>query len=128
VAGASIPTPLATVTGAGGGAYTFATSAAFVAAAQAAVGGTLKCMIADSYLRLGTTPSSDLRGYFYTADNATPGNRPILTVNYTTGIRTQVDIGGAWKAASAAKLNVGGVWKSVSGIQQNIGSVWKKVL
>jgi hypothetical protein len=43
-------------------------------------------------------------------------------------LNTQVNIGDAWKTATAAQINIGDAWKPVTGIQVNIGDAWKRVL
>jgi len=54
-----------------------------------------------------------------------------IKVYYTaagpSGTNTQINIGDAWKAISAAQINIGDAWKAVAGMQINIGDTWKTI-
>lgn len=65
------------------GNHDFTSGSAAVSAVTAAIGGTLRLMLAVAAHRAGTTPTA--RGYasFGSANNATESYRPLLTVEYT---------------------------------------------
>jgi len=50
-----------------------------------------------------------------------------LAYPFTTGTKTQINIGDDWKAIDAMQINIGDTWKAVAGAQVNIGDSWKDI-
>lgn len=120
-------TSFGSVTFSTAGVKTITLNAAGIAYINTNLGSTIKLCLTDGFDVNNSTPtSSGSWCTFYTGDETTQ-QKPKLTLTYSTGINTQINISDTFKSASAIKINVGDSWRAVTHAWVNIADTWRSI-